>query len=118
MAMSFDFKRYFVLICLGISVLGNIFLWLFLVFKANNLGEEAILHYDVAQGIDQIGPAKSLFVLPLMGLVIIGFNFFLSAWGIKQNRLMAQILGGLAVATQIILIVAALLIVQANTLYV
>lgn len=113
--MVFDFKRYFVLLCLGLSIGLNVFLWIWLAIRLSSLGEEAILHYDVLQGIDLIGPGNSFYVLPLMGLIIIGLNFFLSALSIKRNRLMAQMLSGLAVAAQIILIVAAILMVQINS---
>lgn len=118
MAVRFDLKRYFVLICLGLSLIANVFLWVFLVWKMGSLGEEAILHYDVLQGIDLIGPGQDLLLLPLMGLIIIGLNFFLGAWGIKRNRLMAQILAGIALAVQFVLIVSACLMIHINAQYV
>ncbi len=115
--MAFDLKRYFVLLCLGGSVVLNVSLWVFVAIYGTGLGDEAILHYDALQGIDLIGPGNDFFVLPLIGLIIIGVNFFLSAVSIKSNRLVARILSGLTVLAQIILIVAVLLLVNINTQY-
>lgn len=112
--MAFDFKRYFVLLCLGISVILNVFLWVYVIIGGAGLGDAAILHYDALQGIDLIGPGNDFFILPLVGLIIIGVNFFLSAMSIKSNRLVARILSSLAVLAQIILIVAAILLLHIN----
>ncbi len=112
--MTFNFKRYFVLFCLGLSVLLNIFLWVYLAIKVPVLGEEVVLHYDAIQGVDLIGPGNHFYVLPLIGLVIIGINFLLAAFSIKTNRLVAQVLSGLAVVGQVILVVAAMLMVNIN----
>lgn len=113
--MAFDLKRYFVLLCLGSSVILNVLLWIFLAIKTAGLTEDAILHYGALQGVDLMGPAKQFFILPLVGLVIIGVNFLLSAFSIKTNQLVARILGSLAVLAQIILIVAAILLMSINS---
>lgn len=112
--MAFDLKRYFVLLCLGISAILNVFLWVYAVIGGTGLGDEAVLHYDALQGIDLIGPGNDFFVLPLVGLIIIGVNFLLSALSVKSNQLVARILSSLAVGAQIILIVAAWLLININ----
>jgi hypothetical protein len=69
----------FVRIYLAIVIIFNAIDWLFAFFITNNItgnGERTVLHYNVDFGIDLIGGEKSIYVIPMLGLIIIIINFF------------------------------------------
>lgn len=61
-----------------ITIFLNLFLWFFIFFYYKNLKEIVTLHYSTISGIgiDQIGPKRFLFEMPLIGLIILFLNFF------------------------------------------
>lgn len=59
---------------LGAAILINAALWFYL-FLAVKSAENIFLHYTIHFGVDLIGSFANLLMLPLLGLMIILFNF-------------------------------------------
>ena len=59
---------------MGSSLFLNLALFLFFYFfiKQNNI--PIVLHYNVDWGVDYFGEVKSIFVLPLVGIIIFLLN--------------------------------------------
>ncbi len=65
-------------IYLFILILANFFLWIIAYNIFNRVSQDLIvLHYNVDFGVNLIGSVKTIFTIPLLGLMIIIFNFFI-----------------------------------------
>lgn len=72
-------KRKSILITLVIGGLLNLASWIWILFGARKVGEQAVLHYTVLFGVNQIGPFWSLYTAPMIGLWILLINLIV-AW--------------------------------------
>ena len=71
---SFFHIRIYVMIIFAL----NFSIWLAAYFVNTNAVQNLIvLHYNVNFGVDLIGGAEKLFIIPVLGLVIIFINLFL-----------------------------------------
>lgn len=103
------FSLLFVRIYLIILLLQNISLWVFVwLFSRQVGGSLAILHFSVDFGIDLVGEAKKLFMIPLLGLFISLFNFILLFILLKNKdfKFIAHVLLAAAVMANIFLSLA------------
>lgn len=99
----------FVKIFLGFSVLINILVWLIARFIKVSTGTNQIaLHYNVDFGIDFYGNAVKIFIIPVLGLIIILFNFLIIMF-LQRNKdiiLISYILLIVALLSNIVLLAA------------
>jgi len=73
-------------IYLSVSALLNILIWLSARFIKKATGTEQIaLHYNVDFGIDYYDDAGKIFIIPVLGLIIVLFNYFV-AMLVSQNK--------------------------------
>lgn len=64
----------------------NLFSWIGAYSLNRIIGTDlAVLHYNVVFGIDLVGDASRLYLIPLLGLGVLLVNFFLGAI-LKNNR--------------------------------
>ena len=102
-----------------ISLVINVTLWGALYFKlhtfsyASESGQIA-LHYNNYFGIDSIGPWYQVFILPILGLFIIGFNNILGYIFYLQDKLLSYFLIFCQSILQIILLVAGIFVILLN----
>ena len=87
----------------------NIFLWLFaysIFIKSNQ--DLMFLHSNVDFGVDLIGEAKRIFVIPILGLVIFLVNLIISSSLIKLKdfRFLSHLLLGSAIMAHVFLMVS------------
>lgn len=82
-----------------IALILNLVTWFLAAALQRSIGNElAVLHYNVTFGIDRIGEAVSLYVLPLTGFGLLLLNLLLSGFARqKSDRLMLHILLAMAV---------------------
>ncbi len=74
-------------IYLIILILLNAFQWTFCYFFLRKLSQNLIiLHYNVDFGADLFGDANRVFNIPILGLFIIIFNFFLPLIFLKTKH--------------------------------
>lgn len=75
------------IIYLSLAVFINLCTWFLAIILSRSLADNlAILHYNVIFGIDRIGAPSSLLMLPLVGLALLTFNFFLAALLVRKQQ--------------------------------
>lgn len=91
--LSFFYARVYLAVLLGLNLLD----WLAAYAINKNVSQNLIvLHYNVDFGVNLIGGAKKIYLIPLLGLIIILINFILLAvihrQGHGQNKFIAHLL--------------------------
>lgn len=97
----------------------NLISWLFLYFHLPLLKNRAdnssvILHYNIYLGVDFLGEWYKIFIIPTLGLAILVINFVLSYFLYHKERFLSYFLTGISGLVQIILLLAAIMIIEAN----
>jgi hypothetical protein len=103
------FSLVFVRIYLLILLLQNISIWAFIwLFMRRVGGSLTILHFTVDFGIDLVGDASKLLMIPLLGLFVSLFNFLLLFVFLKNKnfKLIAHLLLAAAVMVNVFLSLA------------
>jgi hypothetical protein len=107
--LSEVFSLLFIKIYLAILILQSIsiwgFVWLFAKRAADSL---TILHFTVDFGIDLVGDAQKLFMIPLLGLFVSVLNFLLLFVFLKNKnfKIIAHLLLATAVMVNVFLSLA------------
>lgn len=102
------------IILIGLSLLANIFVWLWLLWQIKPQAEPIFLHYNILFGVDYIDMWWKVFYLPALGLLILLANAFLGWWLFNRDKFMAQMLNAGALLCQIFLVIAVALLVFLN----
>jgi len=103
---------------IGLALATNLFLWLFVKYIVSAIGEERIaLHYTVDFGIDYYGAYEKIYILPLLGLLLIGLNMILAVNMARSRdiRLVSHILLASALTANLLLVAAAASVYLINT---
>jgi len=99
---------------IGSSLVLNIGLFLFFYFfiKQNNI--PIVLHYNVNWGVDYLGEVKSVFTLPIVGMIIFLLNgvLALKLWG--KNRTLSYFLTATTFLVQFFLVVSGIALYLIN----
>ena len=103
------------LIMTGLGFLINAAAWLWPLMTLHpEAGEQIFLHYNILYGVDYAGDYARLLYLPLTGTVILTVNTLL-AWSLFQkDKVIAYVLGGVSVFSELFLFVAVLLLIFLN----
>ncbi len=90
------------------SLVLNAALWAASIFLARALGDGlAVLHYNVVFGIDLIGNASQMYIMPLVALGIIILNAVVASYFLyRRERVAVLILNGVAVICNFYALVA------------
>jgi len=97
-----------------LSILINIFLWLLLAYNFAGAADYLILQYNIYFGISWLGPWYQILILPLIGLVCLIIDFPLSFYFYLKQQIISYLLAFGVTLINIILLVAALLLVYVN----
>ena len=108
------FKDRLIFVSTLLAAIVNSILWLVISGKFGWSAEKIPLHFNVVYGIDLLGPAWQLYVLPLTGAVLLGINFLLSAVLYPREKLYAYFLTNASLFVQAVLLVALVLIFAIN----
>lgn len=106
-------KSRFFLISFFLSVLLNGCLWFLLYWRIKPAEEPITLHYNIYFGPDLIGEWTWVFAMPAVGAAIIVINVVLAAV-LDKSRILGHLAMGIAVLTQIFLLIAGAAVVLAN----
>ena len=116
-AFSCVFAFFYVKVYLFFLFFVNILIWFFARYIKIATGTEQIaLHYTVDFGIDFYGDAGKIFIIPLLGLIIILFNFIIVLI-LSQNKdfiLFSHILLIAALLSNVVLLAAILSVYLIN----
>ncbi len=103
------FGLLFVRIYLVVLVLQNISLWGFVWLFARRVGDSlTVLHFTVDFGIDLVGDAQRLYMIPLLGLFVSVLNFLLLFVFLKNKnfKFVAHLLLATAILVNVLLSLA------------
>lgn len=118
----FKFKNFFthqywqdrlVLNSLGISLLINLILWIFLILKIKPVSP-LILNYNIYLATFSLGGYREVYLLPVIGLIFMAVNLFLSQQIYFKEKLAAYFLTGLLPLLQIFLFIAGICLFLIN----
>jgi hypothetical protein len=107
--LSEVFSLLFIKIYLVILFLQNISIWGFVWLFARRVGDTmAILHFTVDFGIDLVGDAQKLFIIPFLSLFVGVLNFLMLFVFLKSKnfKLIAHLLLAAAVMVNVFLMLA------------
>ncbi len=102
------------LVLLGLGLLLNAASWIWLSLNIHPYLDQVFLHYNILFGVDLVGQWYAVFALPLAGLLIIISNAVLGWILYKQDAFAAYALNGIAIFVNILLLIAAALLVFLN----
>jgi hypothetical protein len=95
----------------------NLFIWILLYFTFYPLrafGDLVPLHYNVYFGIDLVGRWYKIFTIPFVGFFFILINFILSCFFYLREKMIGYFLGVTVLFSQILLAIAAAMIILIN----
>jgi hypothetical protein len=84
----------------------NIILWVMLAGKYGLATEQVPLHFSVIFGIDFVGQARQIYLLPASGLLVLLLNVFLGHVVSGREKLYGYFLNLGALAVQAVLLIA------------
>lgn len=98
-----------------ISAIGAFIITLIvIIIKIVNSSEVVALRYNIIVGVSEIGSRYQLLQLPLAGLLIGGVNFILVKLNKSNQQIVPLLASTVSLATNLILLFAALLLFQVN----
>ena len=100
---------------LFLSVLLNIFIWIFLIQNQKENVYPIILHYNLFFGVDYLGNYEKVFLIPLSGLIIIIVNSVLGHLLYLKEKLAVYFLIFIVFIIQIFLLIDSYLIIKINS---
>ncbi len=108
-------KVRFVQIPLAAIALSQIFVWTYTFWFIRPTEELIILHYTTAFGVDFLGPWRSLFIVPIVGLVFTALNMVLVLWFWERIRALSWISLATSVLINVTLVGVSVMLVFLNT---
>lgn len=102
------------IILVGIASLCNLFAWGWLLWHIRPTEEALFLHYTVLFGVDLTGAWHTVFVLPAVGILIIGLNTYFAAELFQKDRFASYVLLFGAALCQLFVLIISLLLVFLN----
>jgi len=98
-----------------LSLVANLANWLILKIFIRPIDLPIILHYNVYFGVDMMGNYKEVYVLPLIGIILLLINLFLSKYLYeKKERIASYLLMMAALMIQLALIVSSVSVIIIN----
>jgi hypothetical protein len=96
------------------SVLANIAVWLWIGLQIPPTDELVFLHYTILFGVDTTGQWADLFAVPFGGFAAILINAAIGWIFFQRDKYIAHVLNAIALAVQLFLFAAAVLLVTLN----
>jgi hypothetical protein len=98
----------------GISLVFNFSIWIYLFLTLKSTSESIPLHYNLFFGADYFGSTTEAYFIPLVGLFLLFFNFFLGIFIYPREKIIAYFLISVLPLYQIFLFLAAVSITIIN----
>lgn len=112
---AFCFRDSNSFIALTLSIVMNVVIWLYLSQYVKPFSDTFYLHYNIYFGVDLIGSSYKMYIIPLAGFVFIAVNYFLSCLAGGRNILTGRLVIWTTLLLQLVLFVAAYLIIVINS---
>jgi len=93
----------------------QIFIWYLLIANIRPSLEQVFLHYNIIFGVDLIGEWWKIFYLPIAGLIVLLFDYFLSFLFYKSNKFLGRLLSFAVLFFHCFLLAGVALLVRLNT---
>ena len=100
---------------LFLSVLLNIFIWIFLIQNQKENSHPIILHYNLFFGVDYLGNYEKIYLIPIAGLIIIIVNSILGHLLYLKEKLAVYFLVFIIFIVQLLLLINSYLIIRINS---
>jgi len=100
---------------LFLSILLNIFIWIFLIQNQKESNYPIILHYNLFFGVDYLGNYEKIYLIPLSGFFIIVINSILGHLLYLKEKLAAYFLVFIIFIVQLFLLIDSYLIIKINS---
>ncbi len=105
----------FVRIYLAFLFFLNIINWLLVLYINNNVSQNlVVLHYNVNLGVNLIGAARDIYIIPTLGLSFIVINFILLLNIFRSNKFLIHLLFGFSILANLFLIAGTIAIYLVN----
>lgn len=109
--VSFMFVRIYLLFLLVLNIIN----WLLAFYVNNNVSQNlVVLHYNVNLGVNLIGDAKDIYIIPALGLAFIAINFLLLLNIFRKNKFLIHLILGFSLLINLFLIAGTLAIYLVN----
>ena len=109
--VGFTFVRVYLLFLFILNILN----WLLASYVNNNVSQNlVVLHYNVNLGVNLIGNARDIYIIPTLGLAFIIINFILLLNIFKKNKFLIHLLLGFTILINIFLISSTVAIYLVN----
>ncbi len=92
------------------GVILNLLLFVFLLWRFNDLSPILRIHFNKLGQVDRIGERGELMLLPFIGLLTVVGNSAIGAWLHPKERVVAYLLYGSAIAMQVLTAIAVFVI--------
>ena len=105
----------FVRVYLSLLVALNIFNWLLAYYVNKNVSQNlVVLHYNVDLGVNLIGQARDIYIIPTLGLSFMVINFLLLLNIYHKNKFVVHLLLGFSLLVNLFLIASTIAIYLIN----
>lgn len=109
--VSFSFVRIYLIFLFVLNILN----WLLVFYVNNNVSQNlVVLHYNVNLGVNLIGEAKEIYIIPFLGLAFIIINFILLLNIFRKNKFLIHLILGFSLLINLFLIAGTLAIYLVN----
>jgi len=109
--VGFMFVRMYLLFLFALNIIN----WLLAYYVNNNVSQNLIvLHYNVNLGVNLIGDARDIYIIPTLGLAFIVINFLLLLNIFSKNRFLIHLLMGFTLLINLFLIAGTVAIYLVN----
>ncbi|MDP2736175.1 MAG: hypothetical protein Q8O59_00100 [bacterium] len=109
--VGFMFVRMYLLFLFALNIIN----WLLAYYVNNNVSQNLIvLHYNVNLGVNLIGDARDIYIIPTLGLAFIVINFLLLLNIFSKNKFLIHLLLGFSLLINLFLIAGTVAIYLVN----
>jgi len=109
--VSFMFVRIYLLLLFALNIIN----WWLAYYVNNNVSQNlVVLHYNVNLGVNLIGNAHDIYIIPTLGLSFIIINFILLLNIFRKNKFLIHIIFGFSLLINLFLIAGTLAIYLVN----
>lgn len=95
-------------------ILIQIFLWGYLFFNIRPDAGQIFLHYSIIFGVDLVGDWWKIYYLPLVGVLVVLFNYFFSGLLYSVDKFLARLLSFWVLFFHLFLMAGTILLVRLN----
>lgn len=97
-----------VLFLLGAGLFLNIITWLIIATKIHPTSEVIPLHYNIFYGPDITGKGYYLYLIPLVGLIVLGINYLFYRYALPREEFAARTAISVALVLQVLILISVL----------